>query len=804
MIGRTCLAMLALACWVPGSGRCLAADPGTVDEPAATAVVAPTDAGAETAAAPDVDAAAPEPSGESPRQRYNRALEQLQAGSPAAAADGFLAARDTAGPDPELRYRAAFNLGIALAGEADASGGAPADAIDRLRDSAAWFHDAVRLAPEGDEDARVNLEVVLRRIQQLADQLNEGNRLEARLDRIIDDQRGIRDGLRRLLGEVEAEGAAAEPTGYQDAFDSLAVRERALLAEASDIADLAAEERAHIEAQGQEQMTPERRTRALQLQGLDEYLQRARQSLSDTRRRLRRLEGERAHRRGDTALAELKRAREQLLDPVSVLKAIARDQLSVLAHTQALAALDNAEIAVQAGLEGEAPPWLTARHLGNRQEDAAARTGGILRQMEAVVDLPAGDSGDPQAARTVAAAGEAVPLLEGALESMRTVLTTLDNGALVGAVRAQSDALRALNRAIERFAGLRDLIELAYADQGRVVGLLTPPEDEEGVAELSAEERAGMVGAAVGDNRERLSRLEPLLAESLGEATNEDGGTETDAAAAAAARERYELAEALRAAALEALKAVTEQLDVAGAPGATPLAPAREAFGHLEALRRLFFSIVEHLQALLAEQTDTHDRTATLQFESQVDEMAATLGLVGERQGGHAAVADALGEALAQQADATPEPAGLSGTPPAAGGESAAVGTQAAGVAEAAREVRAAAGRMHGAQAVIADALQRAASMSPDLEPALGDQSAAMEHVENAIRLLQPPQEGESGGESQPASAGEQGMERQPEDSERMSQRQALRRLQAIRDRDAQRQRERRQGGRPEPVEKDW
>ena len=662
----------------------------------------------------------------------------------------------------------------------------------------------MRLAPEGDEDARVNLEVVLRRIQQLADQLNEGNRLEARLDRIIDDQRGIRDGLRRLLGEVEAEGAAAEPTGYQDAFDSLAVRERALLAEASDIADLAAEERAHIEAQGEEQMTPEQRTRALQLQGLDEYLQRARQSLSDTRRRLRRLEGERAHRRGDTALAELKRAREQLLDPVSVLKAIARDQLSVLAHTQALAALDSTEIAVQAGLEGEAPAWLTARHLGNRQEDAAARTGGILRQMEAVVDLPAGDSGDPQAARTVAAAGEAVPLLEGALESMRTVLTTLDNGALVGAVRAQSDALRALNRAIERFAGLRDLIELAYADQGRVVGLLTPPEDEEGVAELSAEERAGMVGAAVGDNRERLSRLEPLLAESLGEATNEDGGTETDAAAAAAARERYELAEALRAAALEALKAVTEQLDVAGAPGATPLAPAREALGHLEALRRLFFSIVEHLQALLAEQTDTHDRTATLQFESQVDEMAATLGLVGERQGGHAAVADALGEALAQQADATPEPAGDSGTPPAAGGESAAVGTQAAGVAEAAREVRAAAGRMHGAQAVIADALQRAASMSPDLEPALGDQSAAMEHVENAIRLLQPPQEGESGGESQPASAGEQGMERQPEDSERMSQRQALRRLQAIRDRDAQRQRERRQGGRPEPVEKDW
>ncbi len=215
-MGRTCLAILALACWVPGSGVCLAAAPVAADEPAPAAVVAPTDAGAETAV--DADAGPAEPSRESPRQRYNRALEQLQAGSPAVAADGFLAARDTAGPDPELRYRAAFNLGVALAGEADASAGAPADAIDRLRDSAAWFHDAVRLAPEGDEDARVNLEVVLRRIQQLADQLNEGNRLETRLDRIIDDQRGIRDGLRRLLGEVEAAGAGGRSDGVPGRF----------------------------------------------------------------------------------------------------------------------------------------------------------------------------------------------------------------------------------------------------------------------------------------------------------------------------------------------------------------------------------------------------------------------------------------------------------------------------------------------------------------------------------------------------------------------------------------------------------
>ena len=423
--------------------------------------------------------------------------------------------------------------------------------------------------------------------------------------------------------------------------------------------------------------------------------------------------------------------------------------------------------------------------------------------MEAVVELPARDAADPAAARTLAVAAEAVPLLQEAMESMRAVLSSLDNRAFVDAVREEAAALRALNRAIERFAGLRDLIELAYADQGRVVALLTPPEDEEDVAQMSAEDRARMVGAMVGDNRERLGRMEPLLAESLGEAA---AGAE-DAEADPGARERYERAEGLRAAALDALEALTSEIGRAGAPGASPSATAREALGHLEELRRLFFSIVEHLQALLAEQTGTHDRTATLQFESQVDELVPELGLVGERQGGHAALADALGEALAQQAR-TPPAEAPGGTPPdgadapgGPGAEPAAAAAEAA--AEAAGEVRAAAGRMHAAGAVIDDAVQRAASMSPDLEPALADQLGAIEHLENAIRLLQPPQEGEGGGETQQAGA-QAAQAQQPDDPERMSQRQALRRLQAIRDRDAQRQRERRDAGQPEPVEKDW
>ena len=147
-----------------------------------------------------------------PRQRYNAGRERLAGGDPGAAADAFLSARDDAGADAELRYRAAFNLGLALAAQADAAAEEPERAIGIYRDSAAWFADAVRGGAEGDDDARVNLELVQRRIQQLADQLNQGRGLEQRLERAIDDQRDLRDRLRRLLADTPESGSGQEPS----------------------------------------------------------------------------------------------------------------------------------------------------------------------------------------------------------------------------------------------------------------------------------------------------------------------------------------------------------------------------------------------------------------------------------------------------------------------------------------------------------------------------------------------------------------------------------------------------------------
>ena len=774
---------------------------GTAADAALVADIELPEAETELQAVPDD----PEPSA---RAQYNRGLDHFEAADYEAAATEFLAARDNAGPDPELRYRAAFNLGMSLAAQvgfgappptedpaaapetSEAPSPDPEQVIDTLRQSAAWFNDAVRLAPPGDDDARINLELVSKWILQLADQLNQGNRLEARLDRLIDDQRGLRDQVRRLLTDVAAEQAGTEPVGFTTEFESLASRERMLMAEAGDVIDLAAEEQLYIEQTPEEQRPPDQQSRAYQLAAMASYLERARQSLSDARRRLRRLEGERGHRRADAALAELKRAREQLLDPVTVLNAVVRDEQELITHTGVLAAFADRAIS----LEQEAPGWLTDKHLAERQEDIGVRTGGILSRFEAVAasDPSTIELADEGGRRVMAAATEAVPLLEDGLAGMRAAIAALESADPAAALPEQNRAVAAVAEAIELFADVKSMIELAYGAQQAVVGLLTPGEESEDET-LPVADRVAVAGKYITDNRRRIERLKNLLEE---EAAAGEAG-EQDEQARTALAQRYELAEVLRARAAGSLATLAS--NVADGAVDDARAGAAETLGYLEELRRLFFSIVEHVAALLADQGDTHDRTATLQAESSAamgDEFAPALGAAADRQGRHAQMGDQLAAALAQQADAVAQP---NTTGQAAPGDPAA-GER---LAKAAEEVRKAGGRMLSAATMLADGAGRATTMSPDLEPALEDQLAAMEHLENALEELVPPQPGQQQQDDQQQGDGQQAQPESGED-EQMSQRQALKRLQAIRDREAERQRRRTATSSPEPVEKDW
>ncbi|MDE0422383.1 MAG: hypothetical protein OXK76_16075 [Gammaproteobacteria bacterium] len=780
-------------------------DVAAVDAPAVDA-----EPGAPETAADSV----PEGGEPSARGRYNLGLGYFEAGDYQAAAAEFLAARDDAGPDPELRYRAAFNLGMSLAGQvgfgvvgaqalaAETASGQtapsetqPEQIIETLRQSAAWFNDAVRLAPPGDDDARINLELVSKWILQLADQLNQGDRLEARLDRLIDDQRGLRDQVRGLLTDIAAEQAGTEPVGFANEFEALASRERVLMAEVGDVIDLAAEERLYIEQTPEEERPPEQQSRAYQLGAMTGYLERARQSLSDARRRLRRLEGERGHRRADAALAELKRAREQLLDPVTVLKAVVRDEQELIAHTGALAAFADGAI----GGDQQKPGWLTDKHLAERQEDIGVRTGGILSRFEAVAasDPQTLEQADASGRRVLASAIEAAPLLTEGLAAMRAAIAGLEAGNPAAALPDQNRAIARVAEAIELFADVKNLIELAYGTQQGIVALLNPGEttDEEA---LTVAERETLAGGLIGDNQRRIGRLKNLLDEEARAAAAQGQDEQTGAAVAS----RYEMAESLRARAADSLASLASSVAASAVDEAR--ARAGETLAHLEELRRLFFSIVEHVAALLADQGETHDRTATLQAGSSAamgDEFAPAVGAVADRQGRHAQVGDQLAAALAQQADAASAPA----QPDASGGPAASADPEAGErLAKAADEVRKAGGRMLSAATMLADGANRALTMSPDLEPALEDQLAAMEHLENALKELVPPQERQpQQGEDEQRREGRDPQPQSGED-ERMSQRQALKRLQAIRDREAERQRRRAAPAGTEPVEKDW
>ena len=157
-----------------------AAAPAAATPPSAPSTATPAPASSAAPASPAAAPAAAPEKPEPPRRSYNQGRAAYQAHDLAAAEKNFLAARDQAEADAEVRYRAAFNLALTYAQKADGlAKEKPQDALAALQQSAAWFRDAVHGRPE-DPDARHNLELVLRRAQQLL-----------RFDRDLGDERVV-------------------------------------------------------------------------------------------------------------------------------------------------------------------------------------------------------------------------------------------------------------------------------------------------------------------------------------------------------------------------------------------------------------------------------------------------------------------------------------------------------------------------------------------------------------------------------------------------------------------------------------
>ena len=739
--------------------------------------------------------------GAPPRKSYNQARAAFTGGDLGQAEAGFLSARDQAQADDEVRFRAAFNLALTYAKKAaNLKQEKPEEALATLKQSAAWFRDAVHSRPD-DRDARHNLELVLRRMQALADELNKGqNSLAARLARVIEDERTLRDRIRGLLGRVNQAGAALEPLQFQSEFEEASTFQRTLLSDAGALLDLSGDERDHLAQRAEKDRSPEDRAKLVQLQNLEHYLNLGRGTMAEVARLLRRLQGDRAHRQTDVAVTELKRAMEQLQDPVTVLKGLTADELAVKSQTGALAELQSRSLqlpvdAQKGPTKGGAPPWLTASLLAEQQKDLLPRTNELLARLEAAdKNASAQENSQPADAgeaakrrRMLEGARQAVPLLKEGISAMEQATGALASERLEPATRWQLAALSALLRALERFSGIRDLIELAYGDQTQLVSLLSP-EAKEQLGKLPAAERSTLLSSAVARNLDRLARLRGLFADELSaleaDQATQDGSAQNpadkkaDPERKAAEKKRYEQAEQTRQLAEAALTRLNGLL---AQKGAAVLPAAEQGQKHLSDLRRLFFSIVEHIKDLLRQQTETHDRTSAAQAEKNELERQRKIGPLVDAEAGHANLGKALAEALAAQADQ----AGKATEPEAKKAQET--------LAAASEEVKKAQGAMSAAARLLQPDKEEAQSLPVDLEPPLEQEKQAMAHLEAAIRILEPPQENKQ----------QQQNEKQNQEQQ-ISQEQAARRLQAIREREAERQKKKQQPSKPEPVEKDW
>jgi len=777
--------------------------------------------------------AVPSERDEDPRARFNRGNGALADGEAVAASTAFRAARRDAPDDPELRYAATYNLGFAAMVRADAEE-TPEASLAALHEAADWFREAVGLRPD-DEDPRHNLEVALRRALILGDEIaqSEEGDLEAVLDGLIGRQRAHAGGAAQLLGAMaNLDGAVAEGVieRLRPAFDAAATDQRVLRAEADELAERVVRERDAILQMAEDVRSPEDSLRAVQLEGVLVYVDAGIERMGGARRQLRLARPERAYRRAAAALGELKRARDQLRDPVQQIDVLISETGELVQKTAVL--LASSTPSTDGDERPEAPAFLTPTSLGEDARRLADRVGELAGRLAAAAAdaanadpapgaLPQPGAPDPEILRQALAA--AAPLVAEAASALEDATTSIVAEALRDALSGEARAGRVLADAQEHFFDLARLLAVAHEDEARIADIATT--DEAAIAAVR-DEYAPLAAELQAKNLARARRLEDLLARERaqalaaaeqaaaeGPAPTEDG-TPTPAELE---KQRFDTADALLAAATGEMEVARLGFEANVLDWASSGAHAVNARDHLEALRSLFYSLVEHLQALARDQVDLSDETNELAALSTPDdgpagarspESQAQAGVLAERQSELEPRAGGLADVLLEQSQAPP-PEGMDETQAEEGRE----------------RLRRAAEHVVGAQLAMGNARAGLADEAASFETAQGEQLVAVEELAAAIELLSPPpppedqpqedqeqdeSESSAGGEEeQPEQGGDAGAgasdnadaapEEGPQDPGQL--------LQGVRDREAERRRDReraRQQRRAQPVDRDW
>jgi hypothetical protein len=239
----------------------------------------------------------------------------------------------------------------------------------------------------------------------------------------------------------------------------------------------------------------------------------------------------------------------------------------------------------------------------------------------------------------------------------------------------------------------------------------------------------------------------------------------------------------------------------AAKPGDTALDASRQhvsrALEHLQALRRLFFSIVEHLRETAQRQAQLNDETEQATALKKDEDIAKTVGPLALRQQQLRAITQQIADALNDQAKQGPEQsAGQQGADPKQLEQYQKIAQQ---LAEAAKLVADGGTEMQTAG-------ERLSAEKPDMGAARKNQDEALQKLVEALTLLNPPQPEQQNQQDQDQQGeGQQGQQQQQQQQQTQGA-DPSRALQAVRDREAQRRRDRetRQRLTQEPVEKDW
>jgi len=636
-------------------------------------------------------------------------------------------------------------------------------------------------------------------VQAISDELRASEaKLEARLDALVNDQATLWHDTQGAWLAIKQAGGS-DPLAQQGTLTHLADRERGIVAEAGTIADIAADEIDAIGKKAEDQRSDEEKVRVVQLKNLDLYLLDGRTRISEARRKLQELAAEEALGKAEAALVDLKRAREQLLDPITVMRGVTQEELELHADTTRAAAGSvvpdpKAPEAATPPPPEQVPAWLAPTAMSERQGSLRDRLEEVRARLAAATEAkpPTDKPADPKQVKLLERVKAALPFVGEASTAMDRAREALAGKQTKTAVEQEEAALVALVKAIEQFSDLKQTIELAYGDQERLVKLLSPE-----AAQLPAAERAKATHDALAANLARMPRIKELIADELAALKEPPADPKADPKQVEAAKQqleqdkqRYARAEQLRGEAATAL----DQLDKAITAAKDPVPPAKDAHAKLDELRKLFFNVIEHLQQLIRDQSETRDQTTTAAPEDEFARQPKYPTLIG-RQEQHGAMAKAITDALAAQADA----AGKAQQPQQGAPDPKTL-------AAAADEVRQAQGDMGDAKTTLTKA-KEATKASESLDPALKSQAKAIEHLEAALRLLQPPKQDKDKDQKQDQQDQQQQQQQQQakKDKDKDEQQKAAGPRQQAKDDDARRQRERRkQESQSDPVDQDW